>query len=80
MYQDRADLKSWISNVPRYERVKVANVYEGIDLILYTHGDDLEYDFVVAPGADSKQVQVVFEGMKEMRVDKKSGRPGADSA
>ena len=72
-YQNPADVKSWIVNVPRYGRVKVANVYEGIDLILYTHDDNLEYDFVVGPGADPKQVQVVFEGMKGMRVDKKSG-------
>jgi Beta-propeller repeat len=72
-YQSPADLKSWISNVPQYRQVKVANVYEGIDLILYTHGNDLEYDFVVAPGADPKQVQVVFEGVKGMRVDDKSG-------
>ena len=72
-YEDSADSKSWILNVPQYERVKIANVYEGIDLIFYTNGDDLEYDFVVGPGADPKQVQVVFEGMKDMRVDKKSG-------
>src|ERR1700733_3185723 len=72
-YQSLTDLKSWISNVPQYERVKVANVYEGIDLILYSNGKDLEYDFVVAPGADPKQVQVVFEGVKGMRVDEKSG-------
>jgi hypothetical protein len=72
-YEDSPDPKSWILNVAQYERVKIANVYEGIDLIFYTNGDDLEYDFVVGPGADPKQVQVVFEGMKDMRVDKRSG-------
>ena len=49
-YQSPADLKSWISNVPQYQQVKVAGVYPGIDLIFYANGHDLEYDFVVAPG------------------------------
>ena len=48
-------------------------MYEGIDLVFYNNGGDLEYDFVVAPGADPKQIQVVFEGMNQMRVDEKSG-------
>ena len=53
--------------------MRVANVYEGIDLIFYTSGDDLEYDFLIAPGADPRQIQMVFEGTKEIRVDPKSG-------
>ena len=72
-YLSHVDLKSWISNVPQFQRVKVAGVYEGIDLIFYTNGVDLEYDFVVAPGADPKRIQLVFEGMSGMRVDSKSG-------
>jgi hypothetical protein len=72
-YLSPTDGKSWISNVPQYQRVKVAGVYPGIDLVFYTNDHDLEYDFVVAPGADPNQVQVVFEGMKGMHVDDKSG-------
>jgi hypothetical protein len=72
-YLSPTDGKNWISNVPQYQRVKVAGVYPGIDLVFYTNDHDLEYDFVVAPGADPNQVQVVFEGMKGMHVDDKSG-------
>jgi Beta-propeller repeat len=72
-YLSPADSKSWISNVPQYQRVKVSDVYQGIDLVFYTNGDNLEYDFVLAPGADPKQIQVAFEGMRGMRVDEKSG-------
>ena len=39
-YLSQTDLKSWISNVPRYQRVKVTGVYDGIDLIFYTKGSD----------------------------------------
>lgn len=72
-YLSPTDLKSWISNVPQYQRVKVARVYEGVDLMLYTRGGDLEYDFVVAPGSDPNRIQVVFDGMSGMHVDEKSG-------
>src|SRR5580704_14378919 len=72
-YLSPTDAKSWISNIPQYQRVKVAGVYQGIDLVFYTNGGNLEYDLVAAPGADLKQVQVVFEGMTGMRVDEKSG-------
>ena len=49
-YVNNRDLKRSINQIPQYGRVKVANVYEGIDLIFYTNGGDLEYDFAVAPG------------------------------
>ncbi|MBV8833058.1 MAG: hypothetical protein JO108_28000 [Acidobacteriaceae bacterium] len=55
-YLSPIDSKSWISDVPRYQRVRVAGVYKGIDLMFYSNGTDLEYDFVVAPGADPKQI------------------------
>jgi hypothetical protein len=72
-YLNNRDLKRSVNRVPQYGRVTVANVYEGIDLIFYTNGGDLEYDFAVAPGANPEQIQVVFDGTKDMRVDPKSG-------
>ena len=72
-YLNHRDLKRSINRIPQYGRVKVANVYEGIDLILYTNGGDLEYDFDVAPGANPQQIQVAFEGTKKLRVDPESG-------
>lgn len=72
-YLNNKDLKRSLNHIPRYGQVKVANVYKGIDLIFYANGGDLEYDFAVAPGADPQQIQVIFEGTKELLVDSKSG-------
>jgi hypothetical protein len=72
-YLQDANSKDSLTNIPHYSKVRVANVYEGIDLVFHSNGGDLEYDFVVAPGADPKRIQVVFEGMNEMYVDNKSG-------
>jgi hypothetical protein len=47
------DPKKWRTNVPTYSKVRYSSVYPGIDLVYYgNQGGQLEYDFVVAPGAD----------------------------
>jgi hypothetical protein len=47
------DPNKWRTNVPTYGRVRYENVYPGVDLVYYGKQDgQLEYDFVVAPGAD----------------------------
>ena len=72
-YLNHRDIKRSINRIPQYAQVKVANVYPGIDLILYTNGGDLEYDFDVAPGANPQQIQVAFEGTRKLSVDPESG-------
>jgi hypothetical protein len=67
------DPKDWRSGIPQYGRVRVKGVYDGIDLVFYGHGRDLEYDFVVAPGADPNQIRLAFEGAGPMHVDSKTG-------
>jgi hypothetical protein len=63
----------WHTDIPHFSRVSVANVYDGIDLVFYSLGGKLEYDFVVAPGADPKQIRMAFDGVDGLRVDDKSG-------
>ena len=46
------DPKKWRTNVPNYAKVKYASVYPGVDLVYYGNQGQLEYDFVVSPGAD----------------------------
>ena len=67
------DPRQWHTNIPHYSKLSATQVYDGIDLVFYSHGGDLEYDFVVAPGADPKQIRLAFDGVEEMRVDRKSG-------
>jgi hypothetical protein len=50
------DPKKWRTNVPNYAKVKYANVYPGVDLVYYGNQGKLEYDFVVQPGADPRQI------------------------
>lgn len=59
----------WQRDVPHYARVKYADVYPGIDLIYYGADGTLEYDFVVAPGADWSVIHLEFPGAERVRLD-----------
>ena len=41
----------WRRGVVNYSRVRYRSVYPGIDLVYYGSNRDLEYDFIVEPGA-----------------------------
>jgi Beta-propeller repeat len=66
-YLTTNDLAKWRTNIPNYSKVRYKDVYPGIDLIYYGNQRDLEYDFVVAPGADPKVVTLSFEGIVDSR-------------
>jgi len=58
------DSKKWITGAPTYGKVDYKTVYPGIDLTFYGTQQQIEYDFVVAPGADPKQIAMDFSGAK----------------
>jgi hypothetical protein len=69
------DPKKWRTNVPAYAKVKYEGVYPGVDLIYYgNQGGQLEYDFVVAPGADPSVIAVdVAAGLSRHSSSKNGG-------
>ncbi len=64
-----ADASQWRTNVPTYAQVRYAQVYPGVDLIYYGNQRQLEYDFVVAPGADPRAISLGFEGAGVVSLD-----------
>jgi hypothetical protein len=62
------DAAKWIPDVPHFGAVRLVGVYEGIDAVFYGSQEMLEYDFVVAPGADPSQIRVRFEGQESAEV------------
>ena len=53
---------AWQRNLPTYARLRVHDLYPGIDLLFYGVSDKLEYDFAVAPGADPNQIRMRIAG------------------
>ncbi len=56
------DSSKWKSAVPTYQRVAYSSVYPGVDLVYYGNQRQLEYDFVVAPGADAAKIALQLTG------------------
>ncbi len=61
--------KDWRTNVPNYGRVKVHDVYPGVDLEYYGQQRLLEEDFVVAPGADPRAITMEIAGVEKVLID-----------
>jgi hypothetical protein len=66
-----SDPKKWRRNVPTYNKVAYQSVYPGVDLVYYGNQRELEYDFVVAPGADPQRIRLAFTGADKVEVDDK---------
>jgi hypothetical protein len=64
-----ADPQKWRTNVPLFAQLEYRQVYEGVDLIYYGNGRELEYDFRVAARADARVITVEFQGTKDRRLE-----------
>jgi hypothetical protein len=68
------DPQNWHTDVARFGRVRYAQVYPGIDVVYYGEEQrQLEYDFEVAPGADTRQIRLEFAGVRRVRVERRTG-------
>lgn len=59
---------SWHTDVPGYGRVTYAGVYPGVDLVYRGARGRLEYDFVLAPGADPKRITLAVRGADRLTI------------
>jgi hypothetical protein len=50
----------WHTQVPNFGKVRYQDIYRGVDLVYYGNENHLEYDFVVAPGADPGLIRLAF--------------------
>ncbi|MEO6302628.1 MAG: hypothetical protein ABIP51_05610, partial [Bacteroidia bacterium] len=58
-------------NVKSYKNIMYQNLYNGIDLKWYEKNGNLKYDYIVAAGADYKQIQLQFDGAEKISINKK---------
>ena len=52
----------WQTGVPTFARVRVADIYSGVNLTYYGNQRQLEYDFTVAPGVNPGVIAIHFDG------------------
>ena len=71
------DPKNWRTDVATYAKVRYEDIYPGVDLVYYGNQGQLEYDFMVAPGADPRAIRLRF--VEATRPVAQNGRGGLRS-
>lgn len=65
-----SDASSWVRGVPHFGAVRYIGLYDGIDLRFYRNAGGLvEYDFLLAPGADPAAIKLAFSGATATTID-----------
>ena len=63
------DPRNWRQGGARYGKVHYKGVYPGVDVVYYGNQQRLEYDFLVAPGANPARIALRFSGIDGQRLD-----------
>lgn len=63
------DSSKWRRNVPQFGAVRSKQIYPGIDVAYHLSGNELEFDFLVAPHADAAAIRLAFEGAGKPRLE-----------
>ncbi|MCA1814360.1 MAG: SBBP repeat-containing protein [Halobacteriales archaeon] len=67
-YYVGSDASAWVRGVSHYGRVTMQGVWPGIDVSLHAAGTSVEYDFLLAPGADASRILLQFDGAQSPRI------------
>jgi hypothetical protein len=63
------DPSRWASHAYGYKGILYDEFYQGIDLKIYSVGENLKYDYIVGPYADPSQIVVKYEGAESMLLE-----------
>ncbi len=61
--------QAWHPGIANFGKVRVNQIYRGIDLLFYGTTGTLEYDFVIHPGADPSAIRFEIQGARRLWVD-----------
>jgi hypothetical protein len=59
----------WQSGISTFAKVRVAEIYPGVNVVYYGNGRQLEYDFDLAAGVDPKTIAIHFDGAERISVN-----------
>jgi hypothetical protein len=64
-----SDPARWRTGIPTFARVRYAELYPGIDVVVHGERGVLEHDLLVAPGADASQPRLEIAGADAVALD-----------
>jgi hypothetical protein len=57
------DRRNWLSHLPVFRQIRYRGIFPGTDAVFHGDGQNLEYDFEIAPHGASDQIAFVFDGV-----------------
>jgi hypothetical protein len=63
------DPSRWASKVHAYQGMLYESFYPDIDLKIYSAGENVKYDLIVAPGGDPSTIRLMYQGAEKLFID-----------
>jgi hypothetical protein len=63
------DPARWHTNLPTYGELVYRDLWPGIDLLFGSENGQLQYEFLLRPGARVRDIQLAYRGAKNLSVD-----------
>lgn len=63
------DPRRWAPAARAYQGMLYESFYAGVDLKIYSAGESIKYDFVVAPNADPSVIRVMYQGADKVYIE-----------
>ena len=63
------DPTKWHTDIVSFSKVRYSEIYPGIDLVYYGNARNVEYDFVLKPGADPGAIRLKIDGAERLFVN-----------
>lgn len=60
------DKSKWAGHVRSFNVIQYDDLYDGVDLQMYSNGDHLKYDLIVSAGADPYAIQFDYQGLDDI--------------
>jgi gliding motility-associated-like protein len=64
-----SDPSGWASGVSSFGAITYRQIYEGIDLVIYSNQAGLKYDFILSPKADPEDIRMVYDGLDKIYME-----------
>lgn len=68
-----SDQARWLHGLPTFARVRMSDVYPGVDLVYYGDHRQLEYDFVVHPSGSAANLALIETGADRVEITADGG-------
>ena len=65
------DESKWAYGAKSYKSVRYNEIYNNIDMEIYSEFEWMKYDFIVHPGGDPNDIKINYEGVDGVRVNDK---------